>query len=146
VDKRPQSKAPRNYQIGYGKPPVDTRFQKGKSGNPKGRPKGTQNFATVLLRTLREQVVINENGRRREITKLEAAVKQLVNKAATGDLRALSQLISLTLTAEQSAAAEMTPNQTLSDVDQKVFQRFLKRYEQSLKESDIHGKPRSKVD
>jgi hypothetical protein len=146
VDKKRQSNPARDYQIGYRKPPLDTRFKKGKSGNPKGRPKGTQNFATVLLRTLREQVVINENGRRREITKLEAAVKQLVNKAATGDLRALSQLISLTITAEQSAAAEMTPNQTLSDVDQKVFQRFLKRYEQSLKEGETHGKSKAEAE
>jgi hypothetical protein len=145
MDKKPRSNSP-TFQVGYGKPPVDTRFKKGESGNPKGRPKGTQNFATVLLRTLREQVIINENGRRREISKLEAAVKQLVNKAASGDLRALSQLISLTITAEQSAAAEITPNETLSEVDQKVLQRFLKRYEQSLKESDTHGESKPKAD
>jgi hypothetical protein len=75
-------------------------------------------------------VVVNENGRRKEITKLEAAVKQLVNKAASGDLRALSQLIGVMLSAEQRAAEEMDPNEVLSEIDQRVMLRILKRYQQ----------------
>jgi hypothetical protein len=43
------------------------------------------NVATALTKALRKKVVINENGRRRTVTKVEAAVKQLVNKAAGGD-------------------------------------------------------------
>src|SRR5580698_10326440 len=75
--------------VGYGKPPGATRFKKGVSGNPKGRPKGSRNVAAVFAKTLREKVVINEHGQRKTISKLEAAVKQFVNKAASGDLRAL---------------------------------------------------------
>ena len=86
--------------VGYGRPPAHARFQRGKSGNPNGRPKGTANFATTLLRTLREVVVINENRKRNEITKLEAALKQIVNIAASRDFRAVSQLIGITLSAE----------------------------------------------
>jgi hypothetical protein len=37
------------YNVGYGKPPVQTRFRKGQSGNPKGRGKGSRNFATVFM-------------------------------------------------------------------------------------------------
>ena len=83
------------YDIGYGKPPEHSRFQKGQSGNPKGRPKGALNVGTVLNRTLSEKVVVMDQGKRRTITKLEAAFKQLVNKAAQGDARALQQLLSL---------------------------------------------------
>ena len=126
--------------VGYGKPPAYSRFKKGTSGNPRGRPKGRLNFATVLLKTLREKVVINENGRRTIITKLEASVKQLVNKAAAGDLRALSHLIGITLTAEQSAADEMVAQEVLSEIDKKVMFNILKRYDQSVKEAAEHEK------
>src|ERR1700722_14543367 len=70
------------YDVGFSKPPEESRFRKGVSGNPKGRPKGRPNIATVLERTLQEKVVINENGVRKTVTKLEAAIKQLMNKAA----------------------------------------------------------------
>src|SRR5712691_9390684 len=86
--------------VGYGKPPKDSRFKKGASGNPKGRPKGSRNVAAVFAKTLREKVVINEHGQRKTITKLEAAIKQFVNKAAGGDLRALQLLVNLSREAE----------------------------------------------
>ena len=79
-------------KVGYRKPPANSRFRPGQSGNPKGRPKGSLNIATVLMKTLREKVVINENGRRKTITKFEASVKQLVNKAASGDWCAITHL------------------------------------------------------
>lgn len=121
------------YEVGYGKPPKATRFSKGESGNPKGRPKGKLNIATVLARTLEEPVVINENGQRKTITKLEAVVKQLVNKAASGDLAATKQLLSgLVRTCEEGAAAEAAPVQVLTDVDQKVVEGVLQRMQMRL--------------
>jgi hypothetical protein len=91
--KRTTDKGRAAGEVGYGRPPRASQFKPGQSGNPKGRPKGSLNVATVLERTLREKLVINEGGRRREITKLEAAVKQLTNKAASGDARALRLLV-----------------------------------------------------
>ena len=123
--------APEDCPVGYRKPPVHSQFKKGESGNPHGRPKGTLNFATVLLKTLREKVVINENGKRKIITKLEAAVKQLVNKAASGDLRALAHLTGFTFAAEQSAGEDIASNEVLNEVDQKVMLNILQRYGQS---------------
>lgn len=84
-----------DYQVGYGKPPQRTRFTKGQSGNPTGRAKGSKNLSTLLTKTLNETVVISENGRRKTITKLEAMTKQLVNKAAAGDPRAIKLLTDL---------------------------------------------------
>lgn len=71
----------RDYTIGKGKPPQHTRFQKGQSGNPKGRRKGLKNVATLLEQVLDERVMVTENGKRKSITKLEAMLKQLANKA-----------------------------------------------------------------
>ena len=78
-----------DYEVGYGCPPKHSRFQKGTSGNGKGRPKGSRNFQTLLQQELDAQVVVNEQGRKRHISKRQVMVKQLVNKAAQGDLRAL---------------------------------------------------------
>ena len=116
------------YEVGYGRPPKASRFQKGRSGNPAGRPKGTLNMATVLERTLREMVVVNEGGRRRTITKLEAAVKQLVNKAAGGDLLAFRQLRDLVRSAEERPAGNPASGAPVAETDEKVLESLLKRY------------------
>lgn len=131
-------------EIGYAKPPVHSRFRKGQSGNPQGRPKGRLNIATVLEKILREKVVINENGRRRTITKLEAAVKQLVNKAANGDLRALQQLSALARSTEDKAAVveAQEPQEELGASDQKILQGILSRFaEESSDDQPVEPGP-----
>jgi hypothetical protein len=121
--------------VGYGKPPNGTRFRKGVSGNPKGRPKGTRNLATVLERTLQEKVVINENGIRKTVTKLEAAIKQLVNKAAGGDLLAMRQLTALAGSGEIETVAARN-KADLSEGDQKIMNRLLERLQRPEKGKD----------
>ena len=78
---------PSDYQVGYGKPPRHTQFQKGRSGNPRGMPKGSQNAARLARRILDEKIVVRENGKRIAITRREAMLKQLANKGLLGDLR-----------------------------------------------------------
>jgi Family of unknown function (DUF5681) len=85
-------KQPADYAVGYGRPPKHTQFRTGNPGS-RGRTKGTKNFATLVMSTLNEPVTVNENGRRKTITKLRASLKQLVNKAAAGDARALQLLL-----------------------------------------------------
>jgi hypothetical protein len=82
----------KDYDVGYGKPPEGTRFVKGQSGNRKGRPKGSKNLTDIFLDTLTELVPVTENGRTRSVNKFRVSMKQLVNKAASGDLRAIREL------------------------------------------------------
>ena len=74
-----------DYEVGYGKPPKHTRFQKGLSGNLKGRPKKDRNFHSELLREARSLITINENGQPKRITKIEGVAKKVTNKAMTGN-------------------------------------------------------------
>jgi hypothetical protein len=106
------------YEIGYGKPPCSTRFQKGQSGNLRGRPKGAKNFTTVAEEALRELVVINENGRRKTATKMEVIIKQLVNKAAQGDHKS-TQLLMAYLE-KHPLTMPASPTTTTAELDGKV--------------------------
>jgi hypothetical protein len=126
---------PKTTKVGYCNPPERTRFKKGQSGNPQGRPKGALNMATVLERTLRERVVINENGKRKTITKLEAAFKQLSNKAASGELKALQLLSALVRSAEDRTVQATISKPALEEDDEKVFAGILKRLEAARKEN-----------
>ena len=78
----------RAYEVGYGKPPQHSRFRKGQSGNPRGRPKGSKNLATIVGAALDQKIVVNEGDRHRKITKREAVITQLVNRSAQADLKA----------------------------------------------------------
>ena len=83
------------YKVGYKKPPKHTQFKKGTSGNKAGRPKGSKNLATWFHKELNQRVPISENGRPRTISKMEAFIKQLVNRALSGDAKAMQTFISL---------------------------------------------------
>ena len=120
-----------NATVGYRNPPQHTRFRKGQSGNPNGRPKGSLNMATVLERTLREKVVISDNGGRKSVTKLEAAVRQLIDKATLGELKALQLLSALVRSAEEREIQEPVANSAFDEVDQKVIRGILKRFQAS---------------
>src|SRR5271155_147156 len=121
--------------VGYRNPPKQSRFRKGVSGNPKGRPKGAFNLATVLWRTLQERVVVNENGVRRTVPKLEAALKQLVNQAASGDLAAIRQLTALTVFTQPEAGGARNES-VLAETDLKVLSGVVKRIQQFAKPGD----------
>lgn len=69
---------------GFGKPPAATRFKKGKSGNPKGRPKNRRKTVPYDA-VLGQMVTIREDGRERRVTAAEAFLLQLTQKGLAGD-------------------------------------------------------------
>jgi hypothetical protein len=89
------------YEVGYRNPPKHSRFKKGRSGNPKGRPKGAKSFINLLLAQLDDKIVVNENGRTRRITKREALAMLLVNQSLKGEFRAFRFMSDLIKPEEQ---------------------------------------------
>lgn len=82
--------------IGYRKPPKSTQFKKGRSGNPYGRPRsGTKNINNIIARELERKIKVTEEDETVFYSAIDIAVRQLVQKAAKGDLKAQKMLFPL---------------------------------------------------
>ena len=119
-----------NYEVGFKKPPKETRFTKGQSGNPNGRPKGSKNLATIVTTEAMQLITVSEHGKTRQVTKLQAAMTQLLNKAASGDFGAMRLLLQVMPSMEAQVAKIGAP--ALSDErDRQVLDELLKRFKQT---------------
>jgi hypothetical protein len=88
-----QNGAGPEYKVGYCKPPLDTRFKPGVSGNPKGRPAGRPNFKAMVERVAYLKVPVRQGEETRWMSLLEAVVFGLGLKGAKGDHRSGSTFI-----------------------------------------------------
>jgi len=119
---------------GYKRPPKSGQFKPGRSGNPRGRPKGTRNLKTDLDTLLRKRIRIRENGETREISHQEAVILGLLNKAMRGgDVRAANAIIAMVLKLNPpepayEAAEEMTES------DREIIEDYLNRRTNNSKE------------
>jgi hypothetical protein len=115
----------RSSPKGYGKPPPEHQFRPGKSGNPKGRPKGAKNEATILHDLLHRKVEIRDGGRKRKITVLEAILLRFTEDALKGNTKSAAFVLSR-LAANQSG--ESAPGGDLSEEDHEVLEAFARRF------------------
>ena len=115
-----------DYEIGYSKPPKATQFKKGQSGNPKGRPKGSNNLSTDVKAILKAPVPISEGGKRRNVTTQKAVLLRLREKALKGDAKAIDQLVALA-GAYNNEALTPSADMTLDSDDAAVLDAFLTR-------------------
>jgi hypothetical protein len=84
-----------DYAVGYKRPPEATQFAVGKSGNPKGRPKGARTVGAVLQDVLRQKIPVTENGKTRRIPVLEVTIRRLANDAMRSGPGAVKLLLAL---------------------------------------------------
>lgn len=124
------NRAPSDFEVGYGKPPRHSRFQPGRSGNPRGKPKGSVNLQTLVEQELQQLTEVVEAGRRIKLTKLELLVKTMVNRGIKGDGRAVQQILQL---ADKSSVGPMAAPVPANDdadsaTDQEILNRLLARH------------------
>jgi hypothetical protein len=116
-----------DYEIGYGRPPESTRFQPGRSGNPKGRPRKRKTIDARIQENLARRLKVEENGRSRSLPVEEIILRRLVNAAAKGDLKAVKLLYELQARYRDAAAESFDPQDLRSDkaiLDAYVFARL----------------------
>lgn len=126
------------YEVGFGKPPKESRFKKGQSGNPKGRPKGSRNFATDVKDVLASQVAVKEGERKTMVSTQKAALKRLKEKALNGDARALDRLLALAQT--HMTDSELGSNaQPMTVTDREILARYVERQRAQSTEEEDHA-------
>ena len=114
-------------EVGYGRPPKQTRFKPGQSGNPNGRPSGTRNLDTDLRDELNEVIPVRIGDRSKKVSKQRAMLMALMAKALKGDTRAtvvILQMMAKFLPPDEAIAAG---GSALSADDQEILKRFIDR-------------------
>jgi hypothetical protein len=137
----------RSYQVGYGKPPVHSRFIKGRSGNPRGRKKSSRidDIGALFNAILDEEVTVKDGNRVRTMTQLEAMFYAQKNTALGGDPKALLTLIKIAKKTGMIKPAPRESNIVFTEPDGdlgrilRIFRRErddLERQAQSIKQSE----------
>ena len=122
----------RPYEVGKGKTPVHTRFgQPGREPNRSVRRKGALNADTVFDRAINAKLKIEGPNGPETLTKFEAAMIQLSNRAAKGDLKAIELLARL----KRERDSRQEPERATKPLSEKN-RTFLNRI---IEESDIDG-------
>jgi Family of unknown function (DUF5681) len=114
-----------NYEVGWGKPPLGTRFKKGQSGNPKGRPRGTKNLQTDLMEELQETITVREGERTVRMSKQRAMIKTVMNKSLKGDARAVMTLLRMLTRFTQPDGGSAEVDEALSVDEKELWQRLI---------------------
>jgi Family of unknown function (DUF5681) len=123
-----QQKPKGDYQVGYGRPPVEHRFKPGNNANPKGRKKKTQNRKVVISEILLEPITVKEGGEVKQMSALKAVLKKTMSQALAGDNKATQIIIGI---AQREGL--LTPDleetvDNLSAADMAIMEDAVKRF------------------
>ena len=129
--------------VGYRRPPMHSRFAKGKSGNPSGRPKASPSFASDLAAELQRPHEVFENGTPVRVSKQLAVIKSLTAKAIDSDMRAATVLLA-TMRHYGVGTDEPAPEVGIEDLEQ--LEAFLVNERKRLSQSGPSATPSSDPD
>ncbi len=122
---------PADHTVGYKSPPKKTQFKKGKSGNPKGRPKGSRPIGAVLQEILGQRIPVTENGKTRRVPALEVMLRRLANDAMRNEPVALKLILSMVDRYGESPQSRLRLDEVLEE-DRAILAQYLpKKSEQT---------------
>lgn len=112
-----------DYPVGYCKPPRHSRFRKGQSGNPKGRPKFSKGLNTIIREEMLARIPVRTRNGEKYIPRAQAMVLKLLELAGKGDMRALRMLLDLYAGAvpDNPAASENADVLDFTAADQEIL-------------------------
>jgi Family of unknown function (DUF5681) len=126
-------KSPGQYDVGYGRPPVRSRFQPGQSGNPAGRQKGLPTLNEMVMKEAARLVKVKRGDTVETITKYQGVISRTFQSAMEGDIAA-ARLLFFWLQpnapdASGGQAGDETANLALSATpDDETLRRILARF------------------
>ena len=140
-EKSKKQRALGDYEVGYCRPPQSTRFTAER--NPKGRRKGSKNYATILREKLNAKVTVREGGRSRRMSKAEMGMTKLANQfAEKGDWKAFLAIIRFLdgPGSDQGGAAERPGNDTETAASSETMvDWFIENLRGGAREDDPEG-------
>jgi Family of unknown function (DUF5681) len=117
-----------NYEVGYGRPPKQHQFPRGRSGNPKGRPKGAKNTATLTREILDEKIEFSSGAGVRRISRREAILRSFGEFALDGDTKSAAFLLQRDDASDSSE--DQANNGASTEEDQEILDHYLAKHHQ----------------
>jgi hypothetical protein len=117
----------KNYEVGYGRPPIHSRFKKGECANPKGRGKREPSeMADVIHNVLFEEVEYREGRHIRRASKQELMIRKIFSAALRGDVGSADALLKLRVHAERYGDAGPLVIRIVNDPDEDAQDQWIK--------------------
>jgi hypothetical protein len=114
-------------KVGYRKPPEASRFKKGQSGNPKGRPKKSQNLRTIIQDVLLTNITVREGDKARSVSKMEGVVLRHTENALKGSERAALTMFRMAEQVGLIADSEASEASALSTAEEAILAEIMAR-------------------
>lgn len=116
-------------KCGFCVPPKEHQYQKGQSGNPHGRPRGTRNRNTIVREQMNHKITLkNPDGGIRRVSAKEGIIAKQVNKALQGNLDSAKWMFELNDAAEAEYEAMSATREQLNRDDKLILQRYVKSH------------------
>ncbi|SRR6185312_5370532 len=126
---------PRDYSVGYGKPPRATRFKPGTSGNANGRRNGSKNLKTLIKEAMTARIMIQEGAISRRVSKIEGVVMRQLQSALKGNDRSAMAALKMAMLVGLLEDSEKTSGEatTLTAADEQILEQLMSRHREATR-------------